>query len=104
MAGLCGTALMMLEASGCGARIDVAAIPAPPDVDALRWLTAFPSFGFLLAAAPEAVPSLRARFADAGVACAVVGELDGSRALTLAQGTERALFWDLRAAPFTGFA
>jgi AIR synthase-related protein len=104
MAGICGTLLMMLEASGCGARLDLDAIPAPPDVAPLRWLTAFPSFAFLLAVPPPSLPSLRARFAAVDVACAVVGELDDARVLSLAQGSERATYWDLRATPFTGFA
>jgi AIR synthase-related protein len=48
MAGTLGTALMMLECSGAGATIELDRIPAPAGVPRLRWLSAFPSFGFLM--------------------------------------------------------
>jgi AIR synthase-related protein len=103
MAGLCGTLVMMLEASGCGARLDVARVPAPSGVEPLRWLTGFPSFGFVLAVEPAAAVAVGARFAAAGVACAVVGEVTASLRLELAHEQERAVYWDLREASFTGF-
>jgi AIR synthase-related protein len=103
MAGICGTLVMMLEASGCGARLELGRIPAPSEVDPMRWLTAFPSFGFLLAVEPSAVSSVRARFDEVGVACAAVGEITGSRVLELSQRDERQIYWDLKTTPFTGF-
>jgi len=56
MAGLLGTLLMLCEASGCGAIIDMAAIPAPECASdqPLRWLQAFPSYGYLLSVEREA--------------------------------------------------
>ena len=53
MAGVVGTALMLLECSGVGAAIDLDAIPRPDGVALARWLTAFPSFGFLLSVSPD---------------------------------------------------
>jgi AIR synthase-related protein len=103
MAGLCGTLLMMIETSGCGARIDLAQVPAPRGVDALRWLTAFPSFGFLLTAEPDAVSSVCARFDAVGVTCAAVGVVTDSSVLEVKFEGERETYWDLRAAPLTGF-
>ncbi len=103
MAGICGTSLMMLEQSGVGAQIDLARIPAPSGVDPLRWLTAFPSFGFLLAAPRDAVAPVCGRFDAVGVACAPIGEIDDSKTLSLSYEEERQIFWDLAAAPFTGF-
>jgi uncharacterized protein len=103
MAGICGTLLMMLEASGCGARLAIERIPAPPAVDPAGWLTAFPSFGFLLAVEPSAVPSVCARFEAVGVACAAVGEITGSRRLELWQHDEYQTYWDLNDAALTGF-
>jgi AIR synthase-related protein len=103
MAGLCGTLLMLLEASGCGADLDLGRVPAPAGVDALRWLTAFPSFGFVLAVEPAAAPSVCARFDAVGVSAAVVGEVAGSSRLTLHHGAEREIYADLAKEPFTGF-
>lgn len=104
MAGLCGTLVMLLEASGTGAVLDLARVPAPADVEPLRWLTAFPSFGFLLAVEPAAVDAVCARFDGVGVACAPVGQLDASRRLELVAAGERELYFDLNEQPLTGFS
>jgi putative N-acetyltransferase (TIGR04045 family) len=53
MAGIVGTTAMIAEASGTGARIDVADIPAPPGVAFGDWVTCFPGFGMVTADAPE---------------------------------------------------
>ena len=103
MAGLVGTILMMNELSGVGAVLDLGRVPAPPNVDAERWLTAFPSFGFVLAAEPRAAASICARFDAVGVACAPVGEVTRGTELVLEYEGERALYWDLSGAPLTGF-
>ena len=103
MAGICGTLVMMLEASGCGARLDVARLPAPPGVEPRRWLTAFPSFGFLLAVEPDAVSAVQGHFDEVGVACAPIGEITESRALELSYRDERETYWNVQASPLTGF-
>lgn len=56
MAGIVGTVGMMAEAGGCGAELDVAAIPRPAGVPAGDWLTCFPGFAMASAAAPGAAP------------------------------------------------
>ncbi|MDQ1206267.1 MSMEG_0567/sll0787 family protein [Microbacterium sp. SORGH_AS_0862] len=65
MAGIVGTTAMLAEASGTGARIDVADIPAPPDVAFGDWLTCFPGYGMLTAEALE-IPSPLAHSATIG--------------------------------------
>jgi putative N-acetyltransferase (TIGR04045 family) len=47
MAGIAGTLGMLAEASGCGAVLDVAAVPRPPGAAMGDWLTCFPGFGML---------------------------------------------------------
>jgi len=54
MAGLAGTLAMLAEASGCGAELDVAAVPRPPEAGLADWLTCFPGFGLVLAGRPPA--------------------------------------------------
>ena len=102
MAGVCGSLLMMLETSGVGARLDLARLPAPPNVDAFRWLNAFPSFGFVLSVEPARVSAVCARFEELGVTCAAVGEVSSEPRLELTYGRERAKYWDL-SEPLTGF-
>ncbi|MFD3924552.1 MSMEG_0567/sll0787 family protein [Streptomyces sp. NPDC058614] len=56
MAGIAGTLGMLAEASGCGAVLDVAAVPRPGAVAMGDWLTCFPGFAMLTADAPDAPP------------------------------------------------
>jgi len=102
MAGVCGSLLMLLETSGVGARLDLARLPAPPNVEAFRWLNAFPSFGFVLSLEPRAVNAVCTCFQAAGIACAAVGEVIAEQRLELVYGRERANYWDL-SEPLTGF-
>lgn len=103
MAGLCGSLAMLLETSGVGARLELERVPAPENVDAVRWLTAFPSFGFVLTAEPARADVIRRHFDAAGVTCDVVGEIDASCRLELHVGSERALYADLSSDALTGF-
>ncbi|MDI3381914.1 sll0787 family AIR synthase-like protein [Xenophilus aerolatus] len=100
MAGAVGTALMLLECSGVGARIHIDALPRPPGVPLMRWLASFPSYGFVLSVPPVHAATVLARFAARDIACAVVGEVDASRRVQVRAGGEDALLWDLDAAPF----
>lgn len=96
MAGVVGTALMLLEASDVGASIDVDAIPIPPGVPIDRWLTAFPSFGFLLSVDPSSVDAVLTLFGQRDIACAVIGRIDDSHVVKLARGNDVATLWDFR--------
>ena len=102
MAGAIGTALMLLEGSKAGGVIDVAAIPRPPGVPLVRWLQAFPSYGFVLSVRPEQVGAVLQRFQSREIACAVVGEVTPPGQLWLQRGTDRALLWDLAVESFIG--
>ena len=103
MSGLAGTAVMLAEASGVGARIDLDALPPPPGVPLVRWLTAFMSYGFLLSVRPDAYPELVAPFASRGLTVGRVGEIVPGSRVELCRGEERALLWDWRGRAFTGF-
>ena len=106
MAGALGTALMLLECSGVGAQIDVAAIPRPDSVALddpaalLRWLCAFPSFGFILSVKPAQTDAVLARFAARGIAAAVVGQVNDAPRVTIAHAGDSAELWNLAAQPF----
>jgi putative N-acetyltransferase (TIGR04045 family) len=55
MAGIVGTLGMLAEASGCGAVLNVAAVPRPAAATAGDWLTCFPGYAMLTAHTPGAV-------------------------------------------------
>jgi AIR synthase-related protein len=102
-AGVCGTLAMLLESSGCGARLELGCLPAPEGVDPLRWLTAFPSFGFLLTVEPADAERVCARFDALGVACREVGVITAAPGLVLTANGESALFGGRPRLELTGF-
>ncbi|HEY4317465.1 MAG TPA: sll0787 family AIR synthase-like protein [Herbaspirillum sp.] len=96
MAGVVGTALMLLECSALGAVIDLDAIPKPDGVPLQRWLAAFPSFGFLLSVADDDLEEVLGRFRCRGIACAAIGRTDDTQEVRLQRGAETASFWDFK--------
>jgi hypothetical protein len=104
MAGTLGTALMLLECSRVGARIDLDSIPRPNGVDFERWLSAFPSYGFLLSVRQAHVGEVIARFAARRLACAEIGRVDVSREVVVYQRDVAASLWDFRGGGFIGAA
>ncbi|WP_051516724.1 sll0787 family AIR synthase-like protein [Herbaspirillum sp. RV1423] len=104
MAGIVGTALMLLECSGVGATIDLDAIPRPAGVDFARWLGAFPSYGFLLSVSDAALPEVLQRFAARDIACAAIGRIDDTRQVHLRNRTASVPFWDLNHESLIGCA
>jgi len=83
MAGIIGTALMFAECSNCGISINVDAIPRPPAVPLERWVTIFPSYGFLLSIAEDDLADVLQLFADRGVAAASIGRFESGRKVRL---------------------
>jgi len=53
MAGLAGTLGMLAEASGCGAELEVAAVPRPAGATVGDWLTCFPGYAMITADRPR---------------------------------------------------
>ena len=103
-AGILGSLLMLLETTGCGATIDLAALPCPPDADLARWLQVFPSYGFLMTLDERDWPQVQTAFAFEGIPCERVGQVNSSGALTVRHGQQRGEFWNLRKQAFTGFS
>ncbi|HEY0486313.1 MAG TPA: MSMEG_0567/sll0787 family protein [Mycobacteriales bacterium] len=95
MAGLVGTLGMLAEAGGCGAELEVAAVPRPGGATMADWLTCFPGFALLTAdrpgsPPPDAAPAVTAhcgrltpgegvvlRWPDGEVTTAVPGAVSG---------------------------
>jgi len=113
MAGILGTALMLLECSQTGARIKLDAIPHPPGhgpQDApgpwLRWLQAFPSYGYLLSVEPEHTAEVQARFRTRGLVCETIGAVTSGQSVWLTQvgqaGKQEAQLWDFAQEAFIG--
>lgn len=104
MGGIIGTVLMLLETSGCGAVLEIDAIPRPPEVPLAQWLLSFPSYGFVLSVMPEQVSPLQALFRAEALTCEVIGQVTPGHALTLTAGEESSVFWDFQQTSLTGFS
>lgn len=102
-AGILGTLLMLLEPTGYGAEINLDQLPGPVDTDLLRWLQIFPSYGFLFTLADADLPAVTAAFAEQGITCVGIGQVNTGAELTLTLGHERAACWQLDRHAFTGF-
>jgi uncharacterized protein len=94
MAGALGTALMLLECSSAGAMIDLDRIPAPPGVPRLRWLSAFPSFGFLMSVREQHMVDVCHMFTDRGIACSDIGVVEASSKVVLCERGDSSVLWD----------
>ena len=94
MAGVVGTALMLLECSAIGATIALEAIPRPAGVPLQRWLTTFPSYGFLLSVPDAHVDDVLACFHNRDLAAAVVGRTNASHVVSLQYQDEVEILWD----------
>jgi len=101
-AGLVGTAAMLAEGSGVGLRIDVTKVPRPDGVPLDRWLTSFPSFGYVLTATPDAADAVMDRFTERGIAAAEVGRITADRRVEITDGEDRATIWDFAEGPLIG--
>lgn len=100
--GLVGTAAMLAECSGVGARIELDAVPRPDGVPPERWLQTFPSYGYILAVPPANVAAVLAQFVARGIAAADTGAITADRRVCITDGRMSATIWDFAHAPLTG--
>lgn len=101
-AGPLGTTLMLLECSGLGATLDPYALPRPRSVSLARWLTTFPSYGFILSVDPTWVEPVISRFRARGLDIAEFGVTDTSGRVHLSDGRQRREWWNFHRAPLMG--
>jgi uncharacterized protein len=92
--GVPGTAIMLAECSDVAIDLDLETIVAPPGVSRARWLKTFPSYGFLISVAPEAVATLLGLFEARDLHAAAIGAVRAGSAVTLVSGERRALLRD----------
>jgi selenophosphate synthetase-related protein len=106
MAGILGSAMMMLELSRVGAVVDLDAIPLPEGAAGryFDWLLGFPSYGFILSVRPQHVAAIQTLFAKHEIACAAIGEVTPDRSVILRRGGEEALLRDLEHDPLMGIS
>lgn len=104
MAGLVGSLAMLLEYTGLGVTVGLDALPVPAGVPLATWLTCFPSFAFLLCAAPGRERECADAFAERGLSCAAVGRIDDGGTLALSLGGRTATVLRTTGSPVTRLA
>ena len=96
MGGIIGTLLMLIEASNCGAVLNLDSIIYPDGIDLETWLLCFPSYGYLLAISPANWKQVQSEFSKVGIVCNSIGKITSNHRLILKSATESYLFWDLK--------
>ena len=100
MGGIIGTLLMLIEASKCGAVLDLDSIVHPQTIDIETWLLCFPSYGFLLSVSPHNLDKVQQQFNDGDISCIVVGKIKEGSQLRLKIDRSSHLFWDFKTDKF----
>lgn len=89
--GIIGTLAMLLHCSGVGAVLDLDVLPRPVDTAWEKWLISFPSYGYLLAVAPENEEEVLGLFRDRDLVVARIGSFTGGEGMVLRMGNEEQL-------------
>ncbi|MEM9079669.1 MAG: sll0787 family AIR synthase-like protein [Verrucomicrobiota bacterium] len=87
--GIVGTLAMLAHCSNVGATLDLDAIPTPASTPLLKWLSAFPSYGYLFAAKEKDIPNLQQVFRANKINTSSIGRFTDAKQLTLQSGSSR---------------
>lgn len=96
VAGVVGTAAMMLEYSGRGGTLDLDAIDSskPSEIDLDDWLRMYISLGFLVATTKENMLKIEEIALTHGLSSSIIGAVDDSKAVRLKLGDEETVLFD----------
>lgn len=78
MGGIIGTICMLLHTSKVGAEIVLEHITKPKEVTWQKWLSSFPSYGYIFTCAQENVKAIKQIFSDKNIQCDQIGKITGN--------------------------
>jgi hypothetical protein len=81
--GILGTMLMLLEASKCGADIELESIPKPEGIDLLHWLSLYPGYGFIFSVDYHLAGRIIDLFKTHRINASLIGRVKETSTLTL---------------------
>lgn len=101
VAGLVGTAGMLLEYSGKGGFLDLDAVDStrPKSIELEDWVRMYVSLGFLVSVNPENLSLVTGVARQCGLTAVQVGEVDSSLSLRLRMSTEEQVMFDYSEGP-----
>ena len=106
-AGIAGTLLMLCECSKVGCILECDAIPSPKaeltDENLAKWLTAFFSYGFILALKEKDLADFAKPFLDLGLICTKIGKFIPERKVFLKYAASKTVLRDLENDPLLGW-
>jgi selenophosphate synthetase-related protein len=96
VAGVIGTAGMMLEYSGCGGTLILDSLDStrPDDIPLDDWIRMFISLGFLVATSEENLPEVERIVKRHDLSTAVIGIADNSKSVKLKLGEDERTIFD----------
>ncbi len=100
--GALGTLGMLLETSGKGARVDLAKVPRPNEVDFTQWLISYQGCGFAITCSPSSSARILELFSEVGMDGAVVGGIEKGRKFVVHHGSEERILFDFETDKITG--
>jgi uncharacterized protein len=100
MGGIIGTLLMLIEASQCGAILNLDSITYPTNLNLETWLLCFPSYGFLLSIPPTNLEQVQKQFNDQQITCNVIGQITSNSQLIIESQAQTHLFWNFKTNKF----
>ncbi len=101
VAGLVGTAGMLLEYSGKGGVLDLYAVDEsrPEGIVLEDWLRMYISLGFLVTVSPKNLPNVSKVAEECGMTMVQVGDVDDTPSLRLRMATEERIMFDYSRGP-----
>jgi selenophosphate synthetase-related protein len=101
VAGLVGTAGMMVEYSGKGGIVDLDSVEEhrPPPISFRDWIRMFISLGFLVAAKSSSFESIRSIVQQHEMSAVIIGLVDENRSLRLRMGDAEEILFDFSKGP-----
>ncbi len=87
--GIIGTLAMLCHCSEIGAKLELESIPKPPNTSWLKWLTSFPSYGYLLTCPPKNRENITTIFEAHGITACKIGSIQTEKTITLTDSTKQ---------------
>ncbi|MGL4670594.1 MAG: methanogenesis marker 2 protein [Methanobacteriaceae archaeon] len=100
--GILGTLGMLIEASECGAEVDLDKIPKADNVPLDTWLKLYPGSGFVLTAKNECVEECINILEEFSLNTNVVGKIIEGKKLYLINGNQKEVLFDNSEKPIVG--
>jgi uncharacterized protein len=100
--GIIGTLGMILEVSGVGADVDMAAVPKPEALEYEHWLKMYPGMGFIVTCKPENTGKVIQVYENHKLNASKIGKIVSAPRLDIVEGGERATVFDFTVHEITG--